>query len=76
MPSQIDAQLEKLITLEKITDSDMDAYLGGVPEDLSELIDIVKNIRNHIRIYGRKSDSLENYIETLKKTGSDGLKTG
>ncbi len=67
MVSQIDTQLEKLITLEKIKDSDMEDYLGSLPNDLSELLEILKNIRSHIRIYGRKSVSLEDYIEGLKK---------
>jgi len=71
MISQIDAKLEKLITLEKITDREMKIYLGKLPKDSLELLEILKSIRRHIRTYGRKSDSLEAYIEDVKNRLED-----
>jgi len=66
MVSQIDKQLKDLITLDKITDNAIAEYLGKFPDDLAELLSILKNLRSHIRTYGRKIDSLEKYIENIK----------
>ncbi|MBD3366265.1 hypothetical protein GF360_02885 [candidate division WWE3 bacterium] len=67
MSSQIDKKLEKLLVTSDIQDTDIKEYLGEMPKNNQTLLEILKNIRKHIRTYGRKSDSLENYIELVKE---------
>lgn len=70
MISQIDEKLEKLINLEEVTKKDLVEYFGSISESDIELIEILKNLRSHIRTYGRKATGLEKYLEKLKKTSS------
>ncbi len=66
MISQIDEKLEKLITLENITDNDLIEYFGKLPDTKEELLAMQKNLMAHIRTYGRHSPGLEKYMEKLK----------
>lgn len=67
MISQIDKKMEKLIKEKKLDDKKMKAYLGKLPENDSVLLNILKDMRTHVRKYGRKSDVLENYIKDVKQ---------
>lgn len=67
MGSQIDEKLESLLATAEMDDEDIKEYLGEMPRDERTLLEILKNIRRHIRTYGRKSNLLENYIDSVKE---------